>query len=287
MFREGILFPKGHRKTRVKAFSGIVLALVLIGRLPLAFNVAQATGESHDVAVTSVVPSKTVVGQGYCLSINVTVENQGNFAETFDITAYYGNGTLTFGQWETFWSMGDATRDGYINIDDLIIIIPLIDNNYYDPDYDFNQDGVVNGFDMLILKYHYGLNIWTYFGILGGSIRDQPVSLSSGSFITFVFAWNTTGVPYGNYTISAKATRVPGETDIADNILDDGTVIITIAGDINGDGKVDVNDLVMFAGPYGSENGQPAYNPNCDLNDDNLIAVDDLTIMSKNYGKYL
>lgn len=41
-----------------------------------------------DIAVTNVSPSKTVVGQGYSLSINVTAANQGDFPETFNITLY-------------------------------------------------------------------------------------------------------------------------------------------------------------------------------------------------------
>jgi len=40
-----------------------------------------------DVAVTDVVTSKTVVNQGYCMNITLTVENQGDFTETFNITA--------------------------------------------------------------------------------------------------------------------------------------------------------------------------------------------------------
>jgi parallel beta-helix repeat protein len=43
---------------------------------------------THDVAVTSVVSSKTVVGQGFSASINVTVANQGDFTETINVTAY-------------------------------------------------------------------------------------------------------------------------------------------------------------------------------------------------------
>lgn len=43
----------------------------------------------HDVAIKDVTPSKTVVGHGYSLSISVSVENYGSFAETFNITAYY------------------------------------------------------------------------------------------------------------------------------------------------------------------------------------------------------
>jgi len=42
----------------------------------------------RDMAITSVTPFKTVVGQGYFMSINITVENQGDFTETFSVTTY-------------------------------------------------------------------------------------------------------------------------------------------------------------------------------------------------------
>jgi outer membrane protein assembly factor BamB len=42
----------------------------------------------HDVAVTNVTLSKTVVGQNYSVFINVTLQNQGTFNETFNVTAY-------------------------------------------------------------------------------------------------------------------------------------------------------------------------------------------------------
>jgi hypothetical protein len=41
-----------------------------------------------------------------------------------------------------------------------------------------------------------------------------------------LFAWDTTGVPEGNYTISAYATPVPYETHLSDNLLIDDTVWI-------------------------------------------------------------
>jgi len=47
----------------------------------------------YDVAITNVVPSKTVVGQGYSLNINITAANQGDYTETFNITAY-ANATI-------------------------------------------------------------------------------------------------------------------------------------------------------------------------------------------------
>jgi len=48
---------------------------------------------NHDVAVTGVTLYKTVVGQGYENRIYATVENFGDYDETFDVTAY-ANKTL-------------------------------------------------------------------------------------------------------------------------------------------------------------------------------------------------
>ena len=43
----------------------------------------------HNIKVTNVVPFKTVVGQNYSVSINVTIENEGALNETFNVTVYY------------------------------------------------------------------------------------------------------------------------------------------------------------------------------------------------------
>jgi hypothetical protein len=61
----------------------------------------------HAVAVTSVTTSKTVVGQGYSLNINVTIVNQGDYAETFNITLY-GNTTI-ISQTEVTLTNGTST----------------------------------------------------------------------------------------------------------------------------------------------------------------------------------
>lgn len=48
----------------------------------------------HDVAVTDITPLKTVVGQGYCMNISVTIVNYGTFDENFTISLFV-NSTLT------------------------------------------------------------------------------------------------------------------------------------------------------------------------------------------------
>jgi hypothetical protein len=50
----------------------------------------------HDVAVTNMTPAKQVICQGFSGNVTVTVENQGDFAETFNVTAY-ANATAIIG----------------------------------------------------------------------------------------------------------------------------------------------------------------------------------------------
>jgi hypothetical protein len=65
---------------------------VINGKFPKdSVTVNLITPNIHNVAITSIVPSKTVVGQGYNMNVNVTVANQGNFTETFDVTLYAQN----------------------------------------------------------------------------------------------------------------------------------------------------------------------------------------------------
>jgi len=55
----------------------------------------------HDVAVTNVAVSKTVVNAGEAVSIDVTVRNDGTESEDFGVTAYYGTNTIDTQQVES------------------------------------------------------------------------------------------------------------------------------------------------------------------------------------------
>ena len=43
---------------------------------------------THDLAVTNTIISKTVIGQGYSATVNITVQNQGSQTQIFNITIY-------------------------------------------------------------------------------------------------------------------------------------------------------------------------------------------------------
>jgi hypothetical protein len=60
---------------------------------------------------------------------------------------------------------------------------------------------------------------------------------------------------------------------------------ISIAGDINMDGKVNLEDLVLLTNAYGSKPGDPNWNPAADMNGEGKVDLADLVLLVENYGK--
>ncbi len=54
--------------------------------------------------------------------------------------------------------------------------------------------------------------------------------------------------------------------------------------DINGDGIVDLYDLVTVCKAYGRHLGEPGYNPDADLNMDDLVDIRDVTLVCRCWG---
>ncbi|MGD0979308.1 MAG: dockerin type I domain-containing protein [Candidatus Bathyarchaeia archaeon] len=114
----------------------------------------------------------------------------------------------------------------------------------------------------------------------------EQVSLNATDQTTLTFTWNTTDFAYGNYTISAYAQPVPGETDTANNNFTGGVVTVTIPGDLNGDFKVNHVDLIMLADAYGSKPGDAKWNTNADLNGNSRVDLADLVALATHYGQH-
>ena len=122
----------------------------------------------------------------------------------------------------------------------------------------------------------------------GSSMGTQTVtSLAPGVNTTLTFTWNTAGVPYGNYTISAFATKLTYEVDTGDNSeTAPDTVTLTIPGDVNGDKIVDVFDILKIKyHRSGPPPGPGGYDRNVDINDDGFIDVFDILIAKAHLGE--
>jgi parallel beta-helix repeat protein len=117
------------------------------------------------------------------------------------------------------------------------------------------------------------------------NIETKTVTnLAQGATQILTFSWNTTGLAGGNYTISAAASTVPDELN-TDNTYIDGTVMISSQGDANGDGQVDVFDILIIKAHWGETPTSPDWDPNVDVNGDNIINVYDILIVKANWGR--
>ena len=175
----------------------------------------QVNRAPHDIAVTNITLGKTAIGQGYAGNINVTIENQGNYAETFNVSVYAS-----------------------------LAEIATIKN----------------------------------------------VTLTNGMSTIITFTWNTSGFSKGNYTISASASPVQGETDTTDNNSTDGWIVVTIPGDVGGDFEnghydVDLYDAVKLLACYGARQGDSNYDPNCDIDNSGQVFLFDAVILLSHYGE--
>ena len=112
--------------------------------------------------------------------------------------------------------------------------------------------------------------------------EQTNIHLAVGEIQSIQFQWDTIGLSKGNYTISAVASPVPDEIDIANNMC---TAVVTIAivGDIVPDGIVDIFDLVAVATWFGST--VPPAPPNSDIIEDKLIDIYDLVTVAIHYGE--
>jgi parallel beta-helix repeat protein len=115
--------------------------------------------------------------------------------------------------------------------------------------------------------------------------------LANGDGATMTFTWNTTGFARGSYILSANATVLEGEVYTADNRFTDGPVLVTFVGDVNGDGKVRIDDVLAVASRFGTNMGGPPnsngyyYDANCDITSDAKIRIDDVLLAARHFGQ--
>jgi PKD repeat protein len=214
----------------------------------------------RDVAIVGVVPSSSWAYQGWTVDINVTAMNKGNLTESFNVTAFYGsnpigtlpvtnlppnNKTTLLFAWNTAGVLAgnytikgfasyvpyeynktnnvlvDGTVQIFTKIHDVAIVgvVPSSSWAYQGWTVDINVTAMNKG------NFTESFNVTAFYGT--NSIGTLPVTnLPPNNKTTLLFAWNTAGVPGGNYTIKGFASYVPYEYNKTNNVLVDGTVQI-------------------------------------------------------------
>ena len=122
-----------------------------------------------------------------------------------------------------------------------------------------------------------------------GIIGTETVVLNSGQIETLTFTWDTMDVKtyYGGYNITAFADISPlVDTNPANNVLQSPSKIqVRISGDVNGDGSVDVYDVMAISNAFGSHPGDSNWNGAADVNGDGTIDIFDIILVAQNFGK--
>ncbi|HVO85784.1 MAG TPA: C39 family peptidase, partial [Candidatus Eisenbacteria bacterium] len=172
---------------------------------------------SHDVAVTNAIPSKTIVGQAYCLNVTVTIANLGSYTEDFNMTVFAN---------ET-------------------------------------------------------------------AIQTENTTLASGISTNITLVSNTTGLAFGNYTMSVRAATVPGETNTANNNFTCPILVhVGVPGDVSSttigkyDGTTNMKDVAYMIMLFNAKPNSPNWNPNADVNNDGVVNMKDIAIAIAYFNKH-
>jgi hypothetical protein len=256
------------------------------------------------------------IAKGTMALINVTTQNKGQLAETFDVTLKddatpietksvinltAGDTRILNFTWDT-----NPVSIGEYNLIATATPVPgeqdMSDNNFTLKVYVGTRDLTVTavepyrtaipiefpkGVDVLVTVRNNGQATETFNVTLSqGStnIGNLTTALIAGGSGTATFTLNTSTLSYGNYSLRGDAIPLPYETHTSDNNLT-RYVLITIPGDTNGDRTVDIYDAIMLAGAYDSKPSDSNWKANADINGDNTVDIYDAIMLSGHYGQ--
>jgi hypothetical protein len=128
----------------------------------------------------------------------------------------------------------------------------------------------------------FNVNLYANSTVIG---TQQVSNLNASDQMTLAFMWETTGLVYGNYTLSAYAEPVLGETSVANNNRMGGVVAVTILGDVNR--NLDhMGDITLLLQASGSKAGHPRFDANADVDNNLQIDLSDIVTALIHFGQH-
>ncbi len=116
-------------------------------------------------------------------------------------------------------------------------------------------------------------------------VGNQTVTLAPGTTKTLIFNWDTAPLARGKYSVSTRASLVPGETNLTNNSLTSSTLFtVRLAGDVNTDCVVNISDLAIVGSAFGSTPSSSNWNASADINNDGAVNISDLSLVGLHFG---
>jgi hypothetical protein len=273
----------------------------------------------RNVAVTDIMLSRTWAYPGWPINITVTVKNKGTVAESFNVHAYYDShviGTITVTdltpseerdiifEWST-----TGVSEGNYTIKAEAEPVPY--------ELDTTDNTLIDGKVWIMTHFHDVAIVsvtsesWVF---QGWTVHINVTARNNGEFTesfdinaycntTLIGTVHVTNLPPGNeykaqfslntsillpchtYPIKGEATPVSFEYNETNNVVVSAGFKVRLLGDLNGDGKVDLDDVLTVSLAFGSYPGARNWNPDADTNRDNKIDLTDVLTVYINYGK--
>lgn len=110
-------------------------------------------------------------------------------------------------------------------------------------------------------------------------------SLQIGDSEILNFTWNTGSFPIGKYALKARLGLPTDEVNVSNATYEGNMVAVTIPGDVDGNGDVNILDMIRITSLYGEKRGTPLYLANCDLDNNGEITFADYLVLIINYGE--
>ena len=221
--------------------------------------------------------SSFALGEG--LGINITVRNNGLTSENVMVTLnLYDSTGLSFLAQKLFQTeLGPEQEERRF-------IWPIPISEYISLGPAFVYSSALHGWPKED-GYAYCPEVSVGFNIVGGGggetyTSEESFGTSTPGEFNLTFRTNPEGGITGNYSISAVSQYQMLF------ITNSTTFEVILFGDVNGDGKVRVDDVLAVALAFGMNEGDEGWDPRVDLNGDGKVRVDDVLIVAQAFGNY-
>lgn len=244
----------------------VIYFLLVLFVFSALFNVRFAWTE--EVAVVRVIPEVVDLGSGSVIGEEFTVA-----VAVEDVVGLFGLEVMFYWDDEYLEYVNHTMTVGFENFSDPIPPSPHAG---------ILHEPVIGLADLVYADWY-----WWAAGNLYGA--DNFTGCGTAFVMTFRVR-NQSDAPVATY-LTLNTTNLADAHAFAINHTDvNGVVLIPglsggYLGDVDEDGDVDIFDIVMMVKAYGSEDGEPEYDPRCDLDRDNKVQLSDIVIAAGNYGK--